>query len=198
MYLFDLEDFKCDQLPDDWEDYATTIRALFDYNLRCIGNLIKSKGEEYTKEFYDKLWTLFLEYKAAVDEAKESLFILIEELYANPEGSNCFDKTLYTNYMASYAIVEDLLQEINLLLTTGGDVIGYDFNVGVDTTIVYPVSGSTSTKVTKCTGVYMKQMDFGSEFIGSVTIMEGAEEPYVGEWVGLATPRDRDGTWFKR
>ena len=196
MYLFDLEDFKCDQLPDDWEDYASTIRALFDYNLKCIGNLIKTKSEEYTKEFYDKLWTLFLEYKAAVDEAKAVLYILIQELYANPEGSNCFDKTLYTNYMASYAIVEDLLQEINLLLTTGGDVIGYDFNVGVDTTIVYPVSGSSSTKVTKCTGVYMKQMDFGSEFIGSVNIMEGSEEPKVT--VEVAVQKERDGSWFKR
>jgi len=53
------------------------------------------------------------------------------------------------------------------------DMIGYETNVGVDTTIIYPSSGSTSTKVKKCTGVYMKQMDFGSQFIGNVTVFGG-------------------------
>lgn len=76
------------------------------------------------------------------------------------------------------------------------DFIGYDLNVGSDTTVIYPVSGSSSTKVSTCTGIYMKQMDFGSEFIGTVTVMGGVEEPYVGEWVGLARPYD--GEWIVR
>ena len=197
MYLFDLDDFKCDQLPNDWEDYAITIRALFDVNLKCIFGLVESKSGEFSQEVMDKLNQMLQDYKDAVDEAKANLNTLIEELYANPSGSNCFDKTLYTNYIASYNIVKDLLQEINLWVTTGGDVIGYDLNVGVDTKIVYPTSGSTSTKVVKCNGVYMKQMDFGSEFIGSVTIMGGEPEPAVGiDWVGLAAPRD--GEWYRR
>jgi hypothetical protein len=196
MYLFNLDDFKCDQLPTDWEDYQSSIRYLFNENLKCLGKLIESKQGEYTTEFYNKVWALFLEYKDAVDECQAVLYILIQELYANPSGSNCFDKTLYTNYLASYAIVQNLLQELNLLITTGGDFIGYDLNVGSDTTVIYPVSGSSSTKVSTCTGVYMKQMDFGSEFIGTVTVMGGVEEPYVGEWDGLARPYD--GEWIVR
>lgn len=196
MYLFDLDDFKCDQIPNDWEDYGVAYRNLFNQNLKCVNTLIDSKSGEFPKEVMDKLYELFEEYKDAIDEARANLNILINTLYEEyPSGSNCFDKTLYTNYITSFNIVKNLLKEINLWITTGGDVIGYDLNVGVDTKIIYPTSGSTSTKVVKCTGVYMKQMDFGSEFIGSVTVMGGEPEPAVGiDWVGLAAPRD--GEWF--
>ena len=197
MYLFDPEDFKCDVIPSDWEDYATTIRELFNQNIKCLDNLIKSKQGGYTTEFYDKLWSLFQDYITAVDDCKAELYILTQELNANPSGSNCFDKTLYTNYIASFNVVQNLLQEINMLITTGGEAIGYDLNVGSDTTVIYPVSGSSSTKVSTCTGIYMKQMDFGSEFIGTVTVMGGVEEPVFENWLGLPRPV-RDGEWIVR
>jgi len=192
MYLFDLDDFKCDQIPNDWEDYGVAYRNLFNQNLKCVNNLIESKSGEFPKKVMDKLYSLFQEYKDAIDEARANLNILINTLYEEyPSGSNCFDKTLYTNYIASFNVVKELLLEINLMITTGGDVIGYDLNVGVDTSVVYPTTGSTKT--TKCTGVYMKQMDFGSEFIGRVTVI-GGETPREIEtsWVSLPP---RDGEW---
>lgn len=203
MYLFDREDFNCDVIPNDWEDYATTIRALFDANLKCLNNLIKSKQSEVSTETYNKLLLLFQDYLTAVNDTKASLNTLVQELSANPSGSTCFDKTLYINYLSSYSIVQDLLQEINLLIITNGDIIGYDLNVSSDTTLIYPVSGSSSTKVLTCTGVYMKQMDFGSEFIGSVSINTPLvinRTWYEGPttWEGLTPPQFNDGNFYVR
>ena len=193
MYLFDKEDFKCDEIPNDWEDYGNTIRAVFDSRLKCLSNLIDTT--EMTDSFRNELTAKLQElYDFYVDDFKVKLSLLIDELVANPAGSTCFNKSLFTNYIASYNIANNLVLEINGLLTFGDDAVGHELNVGVDTTIIYPTSGSSYNKVVKCVGVYMKQMDFGSEFIGSVTVMGGEPEPVVGvEWVGLAAPRD--GEW---
>lgn len=191
-YSFNQSDFNCNQIPNDWEDYAANYRTLFDVNLKCVYELIDSKSGDLPKKVMDKLYQLYQEYRDAVLEAKVNLNLLIDELYSKPEGSNCFNKTLQTNYLTSFEIVKDLLKEINLLITTGGDAIGYDLNVGIDTTVVYPTSGSTKT--THCSGAYMKQMDFGSEFIGSVSIM--STEPEGSTWAPAALPRD--GEWIKR
>lgn len=198
MYLADDESYdeskvlKCDEIPSDWEDYYANYRTLFNNNLKCVGALIETKINEFPTEVQDKLNALFMEYNDAIDEARSHLLALIDVLYTNPTGSNCFDKTLYTTYISSYNIAKDLLLEINILLTTGGDVIAIQPNIGVDTSIVYPTTGST--KVTKCVGVYMKQMDFGSEFIGSVSIM--STEPVGTTWAPAA-PRG-DGEWIRR
>jgi hypothetical protein len=170
MFLFDLEDFKCDQLPNDWSDYETSIREVFDANLKCLNRLIISKKDELSVQTYDKLLLLFQDYVTAVNNTKANLNLLIVELSASPSGSDCFDKTSYNNYLASYSIVKDLLGQINLLLITDDNVIGYDLNVGVDTTVI-PFSGSNNNIITKCTGAYMKQINCSPEFLGSVTIL---------------------------
>ena len=191
-YSFNQSDYNCGQIPGDWEDYSGAYRSLFDANLNCVTQLIESKSGELPKEVMDKLYQLYQEYRDAILEAKVNLNLLIDELYSKPEGSNCFNKTLQTNYLSSFDIVKNLLLEINLLITTGGDAIGYNLNVGVDTKVVYPTSGSTKT--THCTSVYMKQMDFGSEFIGSVSIM--GTESEGSTWAPAAPPRD--GEWIRR
>lgn len=189
---FNQSDFNCGQIPNDWEDYGSAYRSLFNDNYKCVRELILSKKDELPKEVMDKLFILLEEYKNAIDEARAQQNILINTLYEEyPEGSNCFNKTLLTNYLSSFDIVKKLLLEINLVITTGGDAIGYNLNVGVDTKVVYPTSGSTKT--THCTSVYMKQMDFGSEFIGSVTVMGGEEETSVG----ISLP-SRDGEWYRK
>jgi hypothetical protein len=191
MYLFDLEDFKCDQLPDDWEDYGNSIRAIFDSTIKCLAELIETSDvtEEIKETLNSKLQELYSFY---INDVKVKLALLIAELADNPAGSTCFNKTLYTNYIASFNTANDLVLEINGLLTFGDDAIGYDFDIDVDTTLIYPTTGSSYNKVIKCVGVYMKQMDFGSEFIGSVRITETAPkvESYAIDW-----PGHRDGEW---
>ena len=76
------------------------------------------------------------------------------------------------------------------------DIIGYDLNVGVDKSNIYPVSGTTASKVTKCTGVYMKQIDFGSEFLGSVTIIGDEQKEHNETIYSPSIPTD--GYWFKK
>jgi hypothetical protein len=44
MYLFDLEDYNCNEVPTDWEDYANGIRATIDVYMRCIRNLIQDNN----------------------------------------------------------------------------------------------------------------------------------------------------------
>ena len=58
MFLFDLEDFKCVQLPNDWEDYGTSIRGVFYANLRCLRNLINSKQSQFSGGVNDSLTAL--------------------------------------------------------------------------------------------------------------------------------------------
>ncbi len=191
MYLFDREDFNCDVIPNDWEDYAGSLRYLFNGNLKCLNKLIDSKKSELSNNTWNQLQILFEEYKNAVTETKLNLSILIQALVANPSGSTCFDKTVFTNYLASYSIVKKLSQELNLLIATNGDYIGYDLNVGVGNSTIFPTSGSS--KVTTCSGVYIKQMDFGSEFIGTVTVMGGFEESYFDNQQTMS-----DGSWTRK
>ena len=60
MYLFDLEDFKCDQLPDDWEDYGNSIRAIFDSTIKCLAELIETSDatEEIKQITYPQILSI--------------------------------------------------------------------------------------------------------------------------------------------
>ena len=55
MYLFDIEDFNCDVIPNDWEGYGTSIREVFDANLKCLNNLINSKQSQFSGSVDDSL-----------------------------------------------------------------------------------------------------------------------------------------------
>ncbi len=192
---FNVADFNCNEVPEDWGLYGDAMSSLLNRYLYCIYRFLGDNGESLPMDIQNKLNELSDELTEAHSVASTNLTTLVNALTVAP--LNCLDKKLYTTYITSFNKFKSIGQEIGLLLTTGGDAIGYDLNVGVDTTVIYPASGSTATKVTKCTGVYMKQMDFGSEFIGTVTVMAGVEEEaYFGEWGGLAKPYD--GEWVIR
>ena len=75
------------------------------------------------------------------------------------------------------------------------DMIGYDTNIGVDTLTLTLTGLTNTTKVKKCNGVYMKQFDNGSEFIGTVDVMGGKTSPETGSATGTAQySAPKDGT----
>ena len=162
MYLFDLEDYNCNAVPNDWEDYATGFRASYDAYMGCISRYLKSMSGSMSASDVVKLNDLLEELTVAYNDAKAKVTILLNALSIAP--LNCLDKSLLTNYMASFNYFKSISQKINVILTTGGDAIAVKSDIGVDLTTITPTQGKT----TKCEGVYMKQMDNGSEFRGKI------------------------------
>jgi hypothetical protein len=163
MYLFDLEEYNCNAVPNDWEDYATGFRASYDAYMGCISRYLKSMSGSMSASDVVKLNDLLEELTVAYNDAKAKVTILLNALSIAP--LNCLNKTLVSNYMSSYSEFKMIAQKINVILTTGGDAIAINPQVGVDLTTITPTQGKT----TKCEGVYMKQMDNGSEFRGKIT-----------------------------
>ncbi len=189
MYLFDKEEFNCNEIPSDWEDYAGTYRALYDAYLKCVAEYIRNNSLTLPASVVSELNSLLLELNEAKNEARANLLILIDTLINSP--LNCFDKTTYTTYIESYNVFKSISQQINILLATGGDTIALQPDISVELTTIYPTDGVINPKTSRCVGVYMKQMDNGSEFIGKVNVIGGeTETPYGEDWNGLATPRD--------
>jgi hypothetical protein len=168
MYLFDLEDYNCNEVPTDWEDYANGIRATINAYVKCISRYIRYNSSTLPASIVSELNSLLVELNAAKNEATSNLLILIDTLINSP--LNCFNKTTYTTYMGSYSEFKSIAKQIDILLTTGGEDIGIQPDIEVSSTTIYPTDGITKPKTTKCVGVYMKQMDNGSEFIGKVTV----------------------------
>lgn len=165
------------ETPIDWYSYEKEIQSLIEKNLSCLSRNIKTNIRFLPKEIIEKIKILLEEYQDSVDETITNLSLLISYLSENPFGSVCFDKCLFKNYIISYEKTKFILNKINLFFTTYGNEISSDLNVGVDLlTINIDNTLQTSNKLKKCDGVYMKQMDMGSEFIGSVTITQGLPE----------------------
>ena len=170
MYLFDLEDsngLNCNEVPSDWGSFINRFEILYGTYMKCIRKFISSNSETLPAHIASELNDLWLELRVAYDAVMDELGILINALGSAP--LNCLDKSLYANYMVSYNAFKDISQKINILLTTGGDTIGIQPDISVESTTIYPTDGITKPKTTRCVGVYMKQMDNGSEFIGKVT-----------------------------
>jgi hypothetical protein len=167
MYLFDLEDYNCNEVPTDWETYANGIRATIDLYRKCIKRLINDNRGTLPADVLKQVNSLYTDLTIAAMELGEKLSDMMDVLTVAP--LNCFDKTLYTTYMTSYASFKAIGGKIDILISTGGDYIGIQPDIEVSSTTIYPTDGITKPKITKCFGVYMKQMDNGSEFIGKVT-----------------------------
>ena len=163
MYLFDKSEYNCNAVPTDWEDYGTGFRASYDAYMGCISRYIKSVSGSMSASDVVKLNDLIEELTVAYNDAKAKVTILINALSIAP--LNCLDKTLVSNYMSSYSEFKMIAQKISIILATNGDAIAINPQVGVDLTTISPTQGKT----TKCEGVYMKQMDNGSEFRGKIT-----------------------------
>ena len=170
MYLFDKEDYDCTTLPtaEGWEDYAIGLRELYDAYWSCIRKYVKNNSATIPSSVLSELNSLLAELDTAYFEVKDNLTILIDTLINSP--LNCFDKTTYTTYLTSYSEFKSIAKQIDILLTTGGDAIGIQPDIAVELTTIYPTDGVVKPTTTKCVGVYMKQMDNGSEFIGKVTV----------------------------
>lgn len=169
MYLFDLEDsnnLNCNEVPSNWTIFSDRFETLYGAYIKCINTFLENNSESFNIEGSElnNLWyDLINAYDAVIDE----LTILINALGSAP--LNCLDKSLYANYMISFNAFKDISQKINILLTTDGGAIGIQPDISVESTTIFPTDGITKPKTTKCVGVYMKQMDNGSEFIGKVT-----------------------------
>ena len=167
MYLFDKEDFNCGEIPSDWEDYATTFIEIYDAYLKCINKYIRdnplpNKVLKQVNELNAKLNIQTLSVKKALSN-------LINMLSA----SICFDESIYIEYKVEFEKFNSIAKEINIILKSNGELTMVKADVSVENTTIYPIETGVSPKTTKCVGVYMKQMNNGSEFIGRVEIISG-------------------------
>jgi hypothetical protein len=167
MYLFDLEDYNCNEVPTDWEKYANGIRATIDLYRKCIKRNIQENNGTLPIDVLIKLNGLYTDLTLAAMELGEKLSDMMAVLTVAP--LNCFDKNLYTTYMTSYASFKAIGAQIDILISTGGQEIGIQPDISVSLTTIYPTDGITTPKTSTCVGVYMKQMDNGSEFRGTVS-----------------------------
>lgn len=169
---------NCNDIPENWDDFNSQIIKQIQV---FIGSAIKCayiNFENYQfnneiiikQEVIDRITSLLDDLNELRPTLVDSFTTLTTYLASAP--LNCYDNTWYNNYMTNYNEFRDIIFEINLLIKTNGEFIGYDFNTEASTSVIYPSSGATSTKTTYCNGVYMKQMNLGSDFIGSVNIME--------------------------
>lgn len=139
-----------------------TLRALYDRYL----NSTKYCGTESSKYTYATMeqfaalvgdyWTDIIEQVVPATTIWGSV-----KIYSN----TIFDQQKFKYKNGSLFICDDYAAES----------IAFDLTVGVDKTTIS--SGGTlqpNTKVQKCTGVYLKQINASSEFIGTVTITEGS------------------------
>lgn len=183
MYFFTIENgpnsfngFNCNIVPNNWDDYYKVFNKDFLRYNKCMDNSYNSKLREYldtrrltsvTKfndSCYNNIIKTFNAFKIQIDLTKKSMIDLLTALKnATPNQPSTFDSNAYYYYINTYNTMSDTGKRLDLMLTTGCGVIGIENKVGVDTSII----GSDKTQ--KCTGVYIKQMNNGSEFIGTIT-----------------------------
>jgi len=167
MYLFDLEGYDCSQVPTDWALYGEGIRESLLVYRKCITNYFKNNQSKISSDVINELTSLIIDFYNAYSDVEEKINDLVFILNATP--LNCYDKSSYNAYIVSYKSFIEIGKKITNLITTGGSSIGSQPDIEVISTIIYPTDGIIKPKITKCSGVYMKQMDNGSEFLGKVS-----------------------------
>jgi hypothetical protein len=189
MYFFDLEDyattyrigttefngFDCNSIPKDWEDFTGVYRTERDRFVSCFNELYRQKQSEYlggdnegelptNDACLNKTNEIYMLFEALLGETETKMNLLIAALAAaTPYQPETFDISLYYSYIDTYNRMIETSKNLILMLNTRCGVIGVENNVGVDTQTL------GNKTINKCTGVYMKQMDNGSEFIGKIT-----------------------------
>lgn len=172
MYFFTPEDFDCNTIPttEKWAEYCDLLRTLTSNYETCFKNWYASQDKDLLGDScksqiaiaYDGWLSRVLFYNKSLDA-------LIAEIESISPLSTCdFDKRLYTNYMISYSNMIDKSDEISLMFSTGCKLVAFNRHVGVDTTDI-----TGDNKLQRCSGTYIKQIDIGSEFIGSVNVTGG-------------------------
>lgn len=186
MYFFNLYDgnnpnnfngFNCNIVPNNWADYNYVYRQDFNRYTKCIISSYRKNRDYYINKnnlltntaklndgCYVKAEAMYMLFKDSQTQANSSMTLLMDALIiATPNQPETFDSKTYYDYISDYNKMADIGKKLGLMFTTGCSVIGIENNVGVDTSIV----GSNLTQ--QCTGVYMRQIDNGSEFIGKIT-----------------------------
>jgi len=139
-----------------------TLRALYDRYLNST-KYCDTESSKYTYATMEQFaglvgdyWTDIIEQVVPATTIWGSV-----KIYSN----TFFDQQKFMYKKGSLFICDDYAAES----------IAFDLTVDVDkTTISSEGTLQPNTKVQKCTGVYLKQMNASSEFIGSVTITEGS------------------------
>lgn len=174
MYLFDLYDnieLDCNSIPDDWNDFKGFYRKAFDEYYLCNFRFISDNITNLSPNSATALNLLLFDLNQAITNSKNKLDILIDEL--NNVQLNCFDRVYYDDFIESFNNISAINQQIATFIKTNGEHIGVDANVGVELINISNQSGSFGKKTYKCDGVYIKQIKSGSEFIGTVTSLNG-------------------------
>lgn len=172
MYFFDLEDYAsvygCSTLPSNWDtfgDYLNKIHS--NYNKNFIAwydtkkDVVNSFNDKCALNITDK-YNLWVKINTATTNRINAL---INELKTSTTYGCDFDNTYYLDYVKNNEDKISLGNEITLLITTGCHLVASNDNLSVDTSNV-----TTNSKTEKCTGVYIKQINYGSEFRGSVNV----------------------------
>jgi len=177
MYFFDIEDLynagvcgsnMTKTTPTQWEEVFTTFRAIIDnnskqfndYYLSEIGNFAASECKDRITNLYDK-WRVFIDFEP-MGKLRQSLADL-EESLRNGSFDQC-NHSQWNAYMNAFKQNKNLQKQIVFLLDTNCEVQAYDFDTCVDVTTISDEKPVT----TKCCGIYMKSIDVGSEFRGTV------------------------------
>jgi len=185
MYFFDFlgpndpnnfNGFNCNIVPNNWGDYEAVYGQDFRRYTQCMYNSYNTKLRQYLFErkltsvtklndsCYNNIIKTFNVFTTQITITRDSMTKLIAALtIATPNQPSTFDSSTYYDYITKYDEMADTGKRLDLMLTTGCGVIGIDNKVGIDTSVI----GSKLTQ--QCTGVYMKQINNGSEFIGTVT-----------------------------
>lgn len=178
MYLFDLEDFynsgvcganMTKTTPSQWGDVFTTFREIINQNsnefknyyLGEIANFPASDCKNKIIDLFDK-WAVFVDDNP-IGPLRQALADL-ESSLVNGTFDQC-GHSEWNVYMDAFKKNKELQKQIVFLLDTDCDVQAYDFNTCSDNTTISDEKPVTS----KCCGIYIKRIDIGSEFRGTVT-----------------------------
>ena len=165
--------FNCSVVPNDWEEFLQVYRAERDRFIGCFNELYYQKQFEYLggvdiTPINDPCWNNLVSMKDLFDslfiETENNMNLLIAALNAAiPNQPETFDISTYYAYIETYNEMIETSKNLMVMFNTRCSVMGIENNVGVDTQTL-------GTKIVhQCSGVYMKQMDNGSEFVGKIS-----------------------------
>jgi len=176
MYFFDIEDLynagvcganMTKTTPIQWEEVFTIFRAIIDVNSQKFNQYYLSATESLPaskcKTQIASLYNNWENYATQGGTLRQKLSELETSL---KDGT--FDEcghSQWKGYMDAYNTYLELQKRIVFLIDTNCEVQAYDFDTCVDVTTISDEKPVT----TKCCGIYMKRVDIGSEFIGTVT-----------------------------
>jgi len=172
MYFFDPNDFNCNEIPtaEKWAEYCVTLRTLYTNYKNCFTDWYQSQDKDSLGEpCKTKITGQYSSWGSLTYSFNVTLNNLITEIQSLSSGTTCgFDKQVYINYDIAYNNMIEKSDEISLMFTTGCKLVGFNRYVGVDTTDI-----TGDNKMQRCSGTYIKQINNGSEFIGSINVTGG-------------------------